>query len=97
VTTWGFNGSSTSGVLTITSGSEVAHITLEGNYTTATFTLSSDGHGGTTVVDPTAPPAATPARLVQSMAGLGASHAALAQAADTWRTGPPSVFAPRSP
>jgi len=66
----------------------VAHITLEGNYTTATFTLSSDGHGGTTVVDPTASaaPAATPARLVQAIATL-ATGAAHAPQIDTWRAG----------
>ena len=50
-----FSGSSTSGVLTLTDGTHTAKITLEGNYLGHTFTTSSDGHGGTTVVDPTTP------------------------------------------
>jgi hypothetical protein len=31
---------------------DTAKITLEGNYTNSTFTLSSDGHGGTIAIDP---------------------------------------------
>jgi len=75
----------------------VAHITLEGNYTTATFTLSSDGHGGTTVVDPTASaaPAATPARLVQAMADLATAGAAHVPQIDAWRAGQPTLLAAR--
>jgi hypothetical protein len=41
-----------SGTLTVTSGSETAHLTLLGQYSTANFTLSSDLHGGTLVTDP---------------------------------------------
>ena len=49
-----YSGTSTSGVLTVADGSHVAKITLEGDYLASTFTVSSDGHGGTTVVDPPA-------------------------------------------
>jgi hypothetical protein len=47
-----FSGTSTGGVLTVTDGSHTANIALLGNYIASTFTVSSDGHGGTFVVDP---------------------------------------------
>ena len=47
------NGSKTGGVLTVTDGVHTAKITLVGDYTAATFTASSDGHGGVSIVDPT--------------------------------------------
>jgi len=49
-----FSGTSTGGVLTVTDGSHTANIALLGNYIASTFTVSSDGHGGTFVVDPLA-------------------------------------------
>jgi BNR/Asp-box repeat len=49
-----FLGNTTGGTLTITDGLHTANITLEGNYLSSTWTLSSDGNGGTVVVDPTA-------------------------------------------
>ena len=48
-----FNGTSTGGVLTVTDGSHAANIALMGNYIAATFATSSDGHGGTFIVDST--------------------------------------------
>jgi len=54
-TTASYSGTTTSGVLTVMDGSQIARITLEGNYTKSSFTLSSDGHGGTGVVDPPVP------------------------------------------
>ncbi len=62
-TTASFSGTSKSGILTITDGAHTAHITLKGNYTGSTFIVSSDGAGGTLVVDPNAKGAAfsTPA------------------------------------
>jgi hypothetical protein len=47
-----FKGTSTGGVLTVSDGSHTANIALLGNYIASTFTVSSDGHGGTYVVDP---------------------------------------------
>jgi hypothetical protein len=41
-----------SGTLTIQEGSHIATLTLLGQYTAADFSLSSDGHGGTIVIDP---------------------------------------------
>ncbi len=49
-----FSGNSTSGTLTVTDGTVTASIALLGNYMASTFTTSSDGHGGTLVVDPPA-------------------------------------------
>ena len=91
-----YSGTTTSGVLTVTSGSEVASITLEGNYTTSTFTVSSDGRGGTTVVDPTkAQVQATPAphTFVAAMAAID-TGAPTTPTADTWRAPRPMLAAP---
>ena len=48
-----YSGTTASGVLTVTDGTHTAKFKLAGNYTTSTFSVSSDGHGGTTVLDPT--------------------------------------------
>jgi len=61
--------SNSSGTLTVTDGAQVAHLTLLGQYLTSNFTLSSDGHSGTLVVDP--PPLAGRNAFVQAMASLG--------------------------
>jgi hypothetical protein len=69
-----YSGTTASGVLTVTDGTHTARIHLIGDYTASTFTPSSDGHGGTRVVDPTAAAAGrTPpmAPLVTAMAGFG--------------------------
>jgi hypothetical protein len=69
-----YSGTTTSGVLTVTDGTHTAKIHLTGNYTASTWTLTSDGHGGTKVVDPTAPAsgASSPRALITAMAGFGA-------------------------
>jgi autotransporter passenger strand-loop-strand repeat protein len=46
------SGSTTSGTLTVTNGSQTANLTLLGQYSTVNFSLSSDGHGGTIITDP---------------------------------------------
>ena len=51
-TTASFSGNATGGTLTVTDGSQSAHIALVGDYLTSGWTLSSDGQGGTAVVDP---------------------------------------------
>jgi hypothetical protein len=76
-----FSGTATSGVLTVTDGVHTAHIHLTGNYLASTWTASSDGLGGTIVVDPAAPkspaaPLISPAtahRFVAAMAGLASA------------------------
>jgi Bacterial Ig-like domain len=58
-TTATYLGNATGGTLTVTDGAKTAHIALSGNYLSSTWTLSSDGKGGTTVIDPTLPPGVT--------------------------------------
>ncbi|MGC2415407.1 MAG: hypothetical protein WA459_22260, partial [Stellaceae bacterium] len=43
---------SSSGTLTVTSGTHTVHLTLLGVYTTSNFKLAIDGNGGTFVTDP---------------------------------------------
>jgi large repetitive protein len=47
-------GTSTGGTLSVSDGKLNAQIALLGNYLASTFVASSDGHGGTNVVDPSA-------------------------------------------
>jgi len=49
-----YSGTATSGTLSVTDGTHSANIALLGNYLASTFVASSDGHGGTAVVDPPA-------------------------------------------
>ena len=79
-----YSGNTTSGILTVTSGAEVANITLEGTYTTSPFTLSSDGSGGTTVVDPTAPAAGHIAPIQPLIAAMARDRAARYRASRPW-------------
>jgi hypothetical protein len=47
------SGSNT--ILTIANGTQTVALTLAGNQTSDTFVVTSDGSGGTTITDPTAP------------------------------------------
>jgi large repetitive protein len=49
--TVGYSGNKSPGTLTLSDGTNTASITLLENYSLANFTASSDGHGGTSVVD----------------------------------------------
>jgi hypothetical protein len=98
-----FSGTTARGVLTITDGTHTAKINLKGDYTTSTFVASSDGHGGTIVIDPragaqlpTATLSGTAHQFIAAMAGLGAGPAgALHTAAQTWRPPVSMLGAPR--
>lgn len=73
-----YSGTATSGVLTVTDGAHTAHIKLQGDYLGSIFTASSDGHGGTIVIDPPRGGAslvgqAPPHQFIAAMAGLGGS------------------------
>jgi hypothetical protein len=74
-TTGVYTGTTTSGVLTVTEGANVAAIHLTGDYLGSTFTLSAGPGGtGTKVVDPTAALAAAPAQhFIAAMASFGAT------------------------
>jgi hypothetical protein len=64
-TTFGYtpNGGNTGGTLTITDGTHTANLALLGSYVSANFAMSSDGNGGTAVVDPPAGSATNPQGL----------------------------------
>ena len=47
-----FSGNTNGGTLAVTDGSHTAQIALLGDYTHSGWTLSSDGNGGTIVIDP---------------------------------------------
>jgi hypothetical protein len=47
-----YSGNNSPGTLTVSDGTHTASLALLGNYSLANFTASSDGHGGTIVVDP---------------------------------------------
>ena len=47
-----YSGNSTAGTLSVTDGLHAANIALLGNYIASAFVASSDGHGGTMIVDP---------------------------------------------
>jgi VCBS repeat-containing protein len=52
-TTGSYTGIASGGTLTVSDGqNHTAHIALAGDYTDSTFSLSSDGSGGTAVIDP---------------------------------------------
>jgi hypothetical protein len=67
-----FSGTGSSGVLTVTDGSETARINLIGDYSTSTFVASSNGHGGVLIVEAAA----------QNNARLHAFNTAVASLAD---------------
>ncbi len=68
-TTATFSGTAASGVLTVTDGTHTAMIKLSGDYTASSFTVSSDGHGGTTIVDP--PKMGGPVAFIAAAAAFG--------------------------
>jgi hypothetical protein len=72
-----YSGTTSGGVLTVTDGTHTSQIHLAGDFTTSTFTLASDGHGGTTVVDPPATGAASAAPLASAMAAFAPAAAAM--------------------
>jgi len=79
--TYADNGHGTGGVLTVTDGTKSSKINLVGNYTSSTFVAADDGHGGTTVHDPSAL-AAQANRFVAAMSAFtsgrgGALHDSL--------------------
>jgi hypothetical protein len=60
-----FSGTSSSGTLSVTDGTHTANIILLGNHLASTFVASSDGHGGTSVIDPPAAATDQPALVSQ--------------------------------
>ncbi|HEY2178592.1 MAG TPA: hypothetical protein VGH15_08415 [Caulobacteraceae bacterium] len=71
-TTASYSGTGAGGVLTVTNGAQTATIHFAGDYLGSTFTVSADGHGGTTVTDPTKK---TATHLVSAMAQMATRSA----------------------
>jgi len=94
-----YAGTATSGILTVTDGRHTAHIELLGDYLGSTFTVSTDGHGGTLVVDPASTPAAAaPAQahgFVAVMASFGAATGGSSAASEGVHATTPVLAAPR--
>jgi len=88
VTTATFSGTSTSGVLTVTNGTQTAEINLTGDYLASTFTTNADTDGGTIVTDPTGPTAVQ--RFVEAAARMAPAAVAIATPAGEAR----DAFAP---
>jgi ribosomal protein L6P/L9E len=63
-----FSGNSQGGTLTVTDGSHTANLALLGNYLASTFVASSDGHGGTNIIDPPLSASTHPLSLAPSHA-----------------------------
>jgi hypothetical protein len=78
-TTGVYTGTTTSGVLAVTEGANVATIHLTGNYLGSTFTLSAATGGGTEVVDPARPMATPRAGIPPAPAGHIAASALFVQ------------------
>jgi hypothetical protein len=79
-----FSGNTSSGVLTVTDGTQTAKIKLEGDYLGSTFVASSDGNGGTDVIAETlkgfVPP---PHAFISAMASFGGAAAGYIRAGET--------------
>ena len=54
-----YSGNNSPGTLTVSDGTHTASLALLGNFSLANFIASSDGHGGTSVVDPPIPTASS--------------------------------------
>ena len=87
-----FTGTVTGGTLTVTDGTNTAHIALVGDYLNATFTTSRNVNGGVAIVATTPAPHA----FVAAMAGLGgATGAAIASPPDHAGAAPILMAPPR--
>jgi hypothetical protein len=100
-TTATFSGNIDGGTLAVTDGSDTAQIALLGNYTTSGWTLSSDGNGGTLVVDPPlgASPSGSggdPSPVAQRLALLNQYMASMSTGQSFGETGGPISAGPAS-
>jgi hypothetical protein len=103
-TTATYTGTTTSGVLTVKDGANVANIHLTGDYLGSSFIVSASSAGGTKVVDPASAPAPlhvaapiSPHPFIAAMAGFGAREAAAGALEGVhWNTPPPMLAASRA-
>jgi hypothetical protein len=85
-----YSGNNSPGTLTVSDGTHTASIALLGNYSLANFTASSDGHGGTSVVDPPLPGQSGTSAVDQQLALLS-QHMASAFPSTAFNDGNSSV------
>jgi hypothetical protein len=90
-----FSGTKYHGVLTVTDGTHTARIKLEGNYLSAMFTASSDGHGGTIVVAHWDENVSPPHAMISAMASFGASGAHSNHVSEAWSPREALIASPR--
>jgi hypothetical protein len=102
-TTASYSGTTTSGELVVTDGTHTAFIELKGDYIGSKFIVSTDGHGGTQVVDPHAPgapnsaQASPPHGFIAAAAAFGAVPGApITNTVDTWRPTHAVLSTPRA-
>ena len=88
-TTIKFNGNAAGGLLLVSDGTHIAGIALVGDYTNSTFTASSDGSGGTLIVDP-----AKAANFTTAMASFGASSPGSSQPSSVASAAKPVLATP---
>ena len=69
-----YSGNNSPGTLTVSDGTHTANIALTGNYSLANFTASSDGHGGTIIVDPPVLPAGVTLQPIDGGSNYYADH-----------------------
>ena len=69
-----YSGNNSPGTLTVSDGTHTANIALDGNYSLANFTASSDGHGGTFVIDPPLLPAGVTLRPIDGGSNYYGDH-----------------------
>jgi len=91
-----FSGTTKGGVLTVTDGADTAQITFKGNYTASTWIASSDGDGGTLVIDqPTPAPTIRAHAFVSAMATVGPASGGGAHIGEVWSVRETLLVPPR--
>jgi hypothetical protein len=78
----------------VSDGTHTASIALLGNYSLANFTVSSDGHGGTDLVDPPIPTGQSGDSALNQQLALLSQHMASAFPSAAFGNGSPSVVDP---
>jgi hypothetical protein len=92
--TMSYTGNNSPGTLTVSDGAHTAHIALTGNYSLANFIASSDGHGGTQVIDP---PTAAGGTFDQNVALIGSYMASAFPSSGSGNDGTSPLPTPASP
>jgi hypothetical protein len=92
--TLAYSGNNSPGTLTVSDGTNTASIALLGNYSLANFTVSSDGHGGTSLVDPPIPTGQSGDSALNQRLALLSQHMASAFPSSGFGNGSPSAVDP---